>query len=151
MATVGELDDCGTEISAVHPKRRPQGGRSDHWGGTMEDVLKRLGAVELSVSEIKTQVTTLLPHLATKSDVYKLRADMNAGFGDLKTRDATAMCTKFEPIASQEDDRESEILPERTKPRIAYSKVTGYPHVTARPGVPKVTSEDVKKMLEDFP
>jgi hypothetical protein len=50
----------------------------------MDEVLKRLGAVELSVSEIKTQLTTVLPHLATKAELEKLRADMNTGFGDLR-------------------------------------------------------------------
>jgi len=38
----------------------------------MDDVLKRLGAVESTVSEIRTQVSAIaaiLPHLATKADV----------------------------------------------------------------------------------
>jgi hypothetical protein len=44
-----------------------------------------------------------------------------------------------------------EPLAERTGPRVVYDKVTGYPVVTARPGTPIVTNEEVRKMLEDFP
>ena len=61
------------------------------------------------------------------------------------------MCAKFEPSASKQDDQEPDALPKRTGPRIAYSKVTGYPYVTARPGMPKITTEEVRKMLEEFP
>lgn len=38
----------------------------------MDDILKRLGNVEISVSELKSQVSSILgiiPHLATKADV----------------------------------------------------------------------------------
>ncbi len=38
-----------------------------------------------------------------------------------------------------------------TDPRIAYREGSGYPYVRARPGEAKITSEDVKRMLEDFP
>ena len=71
----------------------------------MEDILKRLGNVESDVSELKTQVGSILatiPHLATKADVLEvkkdvadlraemaaesgaLRADMGAQWGSLK-------------------------------------------------------------------
>ena len=47
----------------------------------MEDVLKRLGAVESAVSEIKAQVASIasvigsvMRHLATKADVNALKA-----------------------------------------------------------------------------
>jgi hypothetical protein len=40
---------------------------------------------------------------------------------------------------------------ERTGPRVAYDETTGYSYVTARPGAPLVTNEDVKRELEDFP
>jgi hypothetical protein len=39
----------------------------------------------------------------------------------------------------------------RSGPRVVYDEVTGYPVVTARPGARKVTNEDVRGMLEDFP
>jgi hypothetical protein len=40
---------------------------------------------------------------------------------------------------------------ERIGPRIVIDKETGYPCVASRPGARKITPEDVKKMLEDFP
>ena len=58
----------------------------------MDDVLKRLGLVESSVSEIRTQVTgiaAVLPHLATKSDLTEqvglLRTDLTEQVGLLRT------------------------------------------------------------------
>jgi hypothetical protein len=48
-------------------------------------------------------------------------------------------------------DEETPDIYKRTGPRIVYDEITGYPAVAARPGVPKITSEDVKRMLEDFP
>ena len=50
-----------------------------------------------------------------------------------------------------EDDDAPPIYPARTGPRVVIDKITGYPVVTARPGVPKLTTEDVKRLLEDFP
>jgi hypothetical protein len=50
-------------------------------GGNMDDILKRLGLVESSVTDIRAQVsaiTAVTPHLATKADVSSLRADMNS-------------------------------------------------------------------------
>ena len=48
-------------------------------GGYVEDILKRLGAVETNVSELKSQVSgilAILPHLATKADVADVRTDL---------------------------------------------------------------------------
>ena len=36
---------------------------------------------------------------------------------------------------------------ERTGPRVVYDEITGYSVVTARPGAPLVTNEDVKRLL----
>ncbi len=36
-------------------------------------------------------------------------------------------------------------------PRWAICPISGYPHVRSRPGAPKITSEDVKEALRDFP
>jgi hypothetical protein len=50
-------------------------------GGGVEDILKRLGNEETLVSELKAQVSAILaiiPHLATKTDVADLKADMAA-------------------------------------------------------------------------
>lgn len=52
-----------------------------------------------------------------------------------------------------EDEESEDSAPQykRTGPRVAISKVTGKSYVTARPGAPLVTSEMVRKELEDFP
>jgi hypothetical protein len=50
-------------------------------GGDVEDILRRLGNVETHVSELREQVSAILaiiPHLATKTDVADLRADVAA-------------------------------------------------------------------------
>lgn len=62
----------------------------------MEDILKRLGAVETNVSELKSQVSgilAILPHLATKADVAdvgtdvaQLKGEMWAAISGLETR-----------------------------------------------------------------
>jgi hypothetical protein len=40
---------------------------------------------------------------------------------------------------------------EHAGPRIVIDEETGSPCVASRPGARKITAEDVKKMLEDFP
>ena len=62
----------------------------------MEDILKRLGAVETNVSELKSQVSgilAILPHRATKADVAdvgtdvaQLKGEMWAAISGLETR-----------------------------------------------------------------
>ena len=76
MAGVVELDECSPEISDDnnYPRRRPRGADC---GGSVEDILKRLGAVESSISEIKVQ-TAVIPQLATKSDVAELKGEISA-------------------------------------------------------------------------
>jgi hypothetical protein len=44
-------------------------------GGPLDDVLKRLSALETSVASI----AAILPHLATKADINGLRADISSG------------------------------------------------------------------------
>ena len=57
-----------------------------------------------------------------------------------------------DPTTTPRDAVETdEPLAERTGPRVIYDEVTGYPVVTARPGAPMVTNEEVRRMLEDFP
>ena len=60
---------------------------------------------------------------------------------------------KTEDISGASDDaNEGQSEPgERPEPRVVIDEITGYPVVRARPGVPKITTEDVKRMLEDFP
>jgi hypothetical protein len=50
-------------------------------GGDVEDILKRLDNVETHVSELRSQVSAILaiiPHLATKTDVADVSADVAA-------------------------------------------------------------------------
>jgi len=63
------------------------------------------------------------------------------------------MTTEIEPTGEPLNNGASSPEPEAltNDPRIAYREGSGYPYVRARPGVPKITSEDVKRMLEDFP
>ena len=42
----------------------------------MDEVVKRLGAVETAVSETKVQVAATLPHLATRDDVRAVRVEV---------------------------------------------------------------------------
>lgn len=54
----------------------------------MDDILKRLGNVEISVSELKSQVSSILgviPHLATKADVAELRTSVGADVAAVRT------------------------------------------------------------------
>ena len=50
-------------------------------GGNVDDILKRLGSVEISVSELKSQVSAILaliPQLATKADLADVRSSVRA-------------------------------------------------------------------------
>jgi len=52
----------------------------------MDDVLKRLGAVESSISELRAQVSEIvakIPYLATKEDVLATKADVLMSKADL--------------------------------------------------------------------
>jgi hypothetical protein len=56
------------------------------------------------------------------------------------------------PATTQNEPEEIENpYGERTGPRVVIDEITGYPVVTARPGAPLVTNEDVRRELEDFP
>ncbi len=54
----------------------------------MDDILKRFGNLEISVSELKSQVSSMvggIPHLATKADVAELRTSVGAEMAELRT------------------------------------------------------------------
>ena len=60
----------------------------------MEDILRRLGAVELAVSDIKAQVASIasvLPHLATKADVNALRAEISGVRSEVHARESSLL------------------------------------------------------------
>jgi hypothetical protein len=55
-------------------------------GGSVDDILKRLGAVELSLGDVRAQVsaiTAVIPHLATKADVHDTRAGIQGVRADV--------------------------------------------------------------------
>jgi hypothetical protein len=57
-------------------------------GGNVEDILRRLGNLEASVSELKSQVSAILaiiPHLATKADLMASVADLRASVAAVET------------------------------------------------------------------
>ncbi len=69
MAEVVELDDRRAGISREnYIWRPPQHCSSEDRGGNVEEILKRLNAVEVQVSAI----AAVIPHLATKSDLSGL-------------------------------------------------------------------------------
>jgi len=56
-------------------------------GGGVDEILKRLGNVETHVSELRTQVSSILaviPYLATKADLKGDTAEIKAAIGDVK-------------------------------------------------------------------
>ena len=62
------IDETRSDIYQARAATRKSGSR----GGDVEDVLKRLGAVESSVAELRVQVsgiTATIQHLATKADL----------------------------------------------------------------------------------
>jgi hypothetical protein len=80
MNAMAELDECRDEISGERYPPRVRVGKSNSGGGGMDDILKRLGAVETAVSETKVQVGAIaatLPHLATKDDVTAVRVEIS--------------------------------------------------------------------------
>jgi hypothetical protein len=79
MSAAVERDEYRDEVHGGKYPPQLHVGLSDGGGSGMDDVLKRLGVVESSVSEIRTQVggiTATLPHLATKADVNQVRVEV---------------------------------------------------------------------------
>jgi hypothetical protein len=62
-----------------------------------------------------------------------------------------SMIAKNPPVNPNELVEVDQSPAERSGPRVVYDRVTGYPVVKGRPGEPMVTSEEVKRLLEDFP
>lgn len=59
--------------------------------------------------------------------------------------------TSQKPKEEPDTAAESDAPRERTGPRVVYDELTGHSVVTARPCAKKVTSEEVRAWLEDFP
>jgi len=61
-------------------------------GGRVDDILRRLGNVETDVSALKVQmgsILTLLPHLATKTDIAEFRTELMTDIGGVRTEIAS--------------------------------------------------------------
>jgi len=76
MSEAIQLDDYVDETNDSYTSRalaRKSGGN----GGAMDDVLKRLGAVESSVSELRIQVGGIAATMATNDGVNKLQVQVS--------------------------------------------------------------------------
>ena len=62
----------------------------------MDDLSKRLSAVEVGVAEIRAQ----LPHLATKADLQAVRVEIGSVRSDMNTME-TRLATKIEAMGAQ--------------------------------------------------
>jgi hypothetical protein len=95
MSEAIQLDDYIDEARSDSYPPRKVARKAGGSGGDMDDVLKRLGAVESSLSDLRVQVggiaakiphlatndginevRAVIPHLATKADVLLLKADV---------------------------------------------------------------------------
>lgn len=80
MPEAMQLDDSIDETRVGAYALRTVARKRDGGEGDMDEVLKRLGAVESSVSELRVQVggiAATLPYLATKDDLNELRAQVS--------------------------------------------------------------------------
>jgi hypothetical protein len=104
MNAMVELDECRDEISGGrYPPRVRTGKSNSGGGGGMDDVLRRLGVVEETVLEIRTQVSSIsatLPHLATKDDLHAVKDDVS----DLRT-EVRAIAAILPHLATKDDVR----------------------------------------------
>ena len=77
MSEAIQLDDYVDETRSDSYTPRALARKSGGNGGAMDDVLKRLGAVESSVSELRIQVGGIAGTMATKDDVNKLQVQVS--------------------------------------------------------------------------
>jgi hypothetical protein len=85
---VVKFDEGRDEISGGKFPSHLHAGKSNGGGGGMDDVLKRLGAVESTVLEVRAEVTGIakvLPHLATRADLKSEIGGVRAELGALRT------------------------------------------------------------------
>lgn len=60
----------------------------------MEDIMRRLGVVESSVTDMRAQVASIasvIPHLATKADVSAIKADINGLRAEVHARESSLL------------------------------------------------------------
>lgn len=87
MSEAIQLDDYIDESRSDSYPSRSSASKSGGSGGDMDDVLKRLGAVESSVSELKVQVRGIAATMATKDDLNDLRVQVNGIAATMATKD----------------------------------------------------------------
>jgi hypothetical protein len=73
-------------------------------GGTMDDVLKRLGALETMASETRSDVNAIkavLPYLATKEDIGLVKAEINSVRAEIGSVSAESHSIRAEISAAE--------------------------------------------------
>jgi hypothetical protein len=112
-----KLNECrGEASSGKFPSLVPPA-NSNGGGGGMDDILRRLGAVESAVFEVREQVIGIaatIPGLATKTDVGDVRVEVSELRGEVRSIAATLphLATKADlsaEIGSVRADLKSEI------------------------------------------
>ena len=86
MSEAIQLDDYVDETNDSYTSRalaRKSGGN----GGAMDDVLKRLGALESSVSDLRIQVGGIAATMARKDELNKLQAQVSGIAATMATKD----------------------------------------------------------------
>lgn len=117
MSAAIKLNECrGEASSGKFPSLVPPA-NSNGGGGGMDDILRRLGAVESAVFEVREQVIGIaatIPGLATKTDVGDVRVEVSELRGEVRSIAATLphLATKADlsaEIGSVRADLKSEI------------------------------------------
>jgi hypothetical protein len=80
----------------VRGKAAASQGTRGNSGGTVEDILRRLGVIESSIGEMRNEIgalrtevgaiTSVLPHLATKAELCRVEGSLKAEINSLETR-----------------------------------------------------------------
>jgi len=73
MSEAIQLEECRDETSSPNNYPLRKDSRNSSGGGYMDDVLKRLGMMEVQVGSI----AAVIPHLATKADLNEIKGQVN--------------------------------------------------------------------------
>ena len=114
MNAAAKLDECPDEFSGGKTLSRLGVEKSNGGGGGVDEVFKRLGAVESTVAEIRTKVTgmgAVLPSLATKADLTReisaLRTDLDGKITPVRA-EISGIAAILAHLATKADVTESE-------------------------------------------
>jgi hypothetical protein len=81
MSEAIQLDNYIDETRSDSYPSRSISRKSGGSGGDMDDVLKRLGTVEASLTDLRVQVSGIaagMPYLATKDEIREVRSDISS-------------------------------------------------------------------------